>query len=142
MDAPSGFAPHFRKSPLTDPWEPLYSKILPDRVVIGLHVREAHCNSRGLVHGGLISALADNAMGLSCMGVHKAASGSTVASLVTVGLQVDFIGQAKIGQWLEFDTQFVKAGRTLSFANAFVFADGIAIARASTTFRALSNVIT
>ena len=27
---PEGFAPHFRKSPLTDPWEPLYSRVLPD----------------------------------------------------------------------------------------------------------------
>ena len=25
-DIPAGFEPHFRKSPLTDPWEPLYSK--------------------------------------------------------------------------------------------------------------------
>jgi hypothetical protein len=25
-DIPDGFEPHFRKSPLTDPWEPLYSK--------------------------------------------------------------------------------------------------------------------
>ena len=63
---PEGFQPHFRKSPLTDPWEPLYSKVLPDRVVIGLYVREPHTNSRGMLHGGLIAALADNAMGLSC----------------------------------------------------------------------------
>jgi len=25
-DAPDGFVPHFRKSPVTDPWEPLYSR--------------------------------------------------------------------------------------------------------------------
>ncbi|HEX5006792.1 MAG TPA: thioesterase, partial [Hyphomonadaceae bacterium] len=59
---PSGFEPHFRKSPLTDPWEPLYSKHLPDRIVLGLHTRQPHTNSRGLIHGGLIAALADNAL--------------------------------------------------------------------------------
>ena len=53
---PEGFEPHFRKSPLTDPWEPLYSKRLPDRVVVGLYVREPHTNSRGMLHGGLIAA--------------------------------------------------------------------------------------
>lgn len=53
-----GFAPHFRKSPLTAPWEPLYSRRTAQAVQIGLHIREAHCNSRGFVHGGLISALA------------------------------------------------------------------------------------
>ena len=135
---PEGFAPHFRKSPLTEPWEPLFSKRLPDRVVIGLHVRPAHCNSRGLLHGGLISALADNAMGLSCMAVLQTSGETGIKSMVTVGLQVDFLGQAKAGQWLAFDTHYVKTGRTLSFANAFVTADGDIIARAAATFRGLA----
>ena len=53
---------HFRRSPLTEPWEPLFSRKEARKVVMGLHVREAHCNSRGLLHGGLIAALADNAI--------------------------------------------------------------------------------
>jgi uncharacterized protein (TIGR00369 family) len=138
MTIPDGFAPHFRKSPLTEPWEPLYSKRLADRVVIGVEVRVPHCNSRGLLHGGLISALADNAMGLSCMAVIQANGESTIKSMVTVGMQVDFLGQAKVGQWLAFDTHYVKVGRTLSFTNAFVTADGEIIARAAATFRGLS----
>ena len=63
---PAGFAPHDRKSPLTDPWEPLYSRKTDRAVVLGLIAGPAHTNSRGFVHGGLIGALADNAMGLSC----------------------------------------------------------------------------
>ena len=51
-DLPAGFEPHFRKSPLTDPWEPIYSKRLPDRVVIGLRAREPHTNSRGSFTAG------------------------------------------------------------------------------------------
>ena len=54
--APDGFAPHFRKSPLTDPWEPIFSRRDTRKVIIGLKAREAHCNSRGMVHGGLIAA--------------------------------------------------------------------------------------
>ena len=138
MTAPEGFIPHFRKSPLTEPWEPLFSQRLPDRVVIGLHVRPCHCNSRGLLHGGLISALADNAMGLSCLAVLQTRGEAEIKSMLTVGLQVDFLGQAKQGQWLAFDTHYVKAGRTLSFTNAFVTADGEIIARAAATFRGLS----
>ena len=61
---PAGFERHFRRSPLTDPWEPLYSCRTPDAVVIGLRLAGAHTNSRGFAHGGLIGALADNAMGL------------------------------------------------------------------------------
>lgn len=133
--APEGFAPHFRKSSLTDPWEPLYSSVLPDRVIIGLHVRAPHTNSRGMLHGGLIAALADNAMGLSCVQVLAQQGRKPAGGLVTVSMATDFIGAAKLGQWVAVDTQYVKAGRTLCFAQAFVTADGEVIARADARFK-------
>ncbi len=129
---PPGFEPHFRKSPLTDPWEPLYSRKSGSEIVLGLVADEQHTNARGFVHGGLISALADNAMGLSC-----ALPRQGVGSLVTVSLNVDFLGVARQGQWLTFETGFVTTGRSLDFAQCFVMADGVACARANATFRAL-----
>ena len=92
LDPPVGFAPHDRKSPLTDPWEPLYSRKAPDAVVLGLRAGPAHTNSRGFVHGGLIGALADNAMGLSCGRASGHAGG-----FVTVNLNVDFLSTALDG---------------------------------------------
>jgi acyl-coenzyme A thioesterase PaaI-like protein len=129
-----GFAPHDRKSPLTDPWEPLYSRLAGDRVILALRAADAHTNSRGFVHGGLISALADNAMGLSC-----ARALGHVGGLVTVNLTLDFLGSAFKGQWLEFDTVFVKPGTTLCFTQAFVSADGKPCARANAVFRVLGR---
>jgi uncharacterized protein (TIGR00369 family) len=131
---PQGFEPHTRKSPLTQPWEPLLARSSHDRLVIGLRVATPHTNSRGLFHGGLIAALADNAMGLSC-GVVLAGQGVASGGLVTVSLAVDYMGKAEIGDWLEFDTDFVRVGRTLCFAGATVTAEGQAIARAHATFR-------
>jgi uncharacterized protein (TIGR00369 family) len=131
---PAGFEPHTRKSPLTAPWEPLYARKSEDRVVLGLTVATPHTNSRGLLHGGLIAALADNAMGLSCSAV-LAQGGGASNGLVTVSLAVDYMGKAEIGDWLEFDTDFVRAGRTLCFAGARVIAQGQTIARAHATFR-------
>ena len=125
-----GFSRHDRKSPLTAPWEPLYARTACDTVILGLRAAAAHTNSRGFVHGGLISALADNAMGLSC--ARRLGDG---ASLVTVNLTMDFLGSAFTGQWLEFDTVFVKPGGTLCFTQAFVTADGQACARANAVFR-------
>jgi len=135
MEPPAGFAPHFRKSCLTDPWEPLFSRVLADRVTIGLCVREPHTNSRGMLHGGLIAALADNAMGLSCVQVLTGEGRKPAGGLVTVSMATDFIGAAKLGQWVEVDTQYVKAGKTLCFAQAFVMADGEVIARADARFK-------
>src|SRR5258707_14499450 len=51
-EIPEGFEPHFRKSPLTDPWEPLYSKRTDKAVIIGLRLAKPHTNGRGLIHGG------------------------------------------------------------------------------------------
>lgn len=132
LTIPEGFERHDRKSPVTEPWEPIYRRDCGDRVVLGLRAAGAHCNSRGFVHGGVISAMADNAMGLSC-----ARRLGDVASLVTVNLAVDFLGSAQIGQWLEFDTAFVKPGGTLAFTQAFVTADGQPCARANAVFRVL-----
>ena len=129
-DIPEGFERHFRQSPLTDPWEPLYSKRTDKAVVIGLRLAKPHTNGRGLIHGGLIAALADNAMGYSCAHVMGGAS-----SLVTIGLAVDFIGTAQVGQWLVIETDVIRTGSTTCFAQSLIKADDTVIARANATFR-------
>jgi uncharacterized protein (TIGR00369 family) len=128
-DIPEGFERHFRHSPLTDPWEPIYSKRTAEAVIFGLRLATPHTNSRGLAHGGLITALADNAMGLSC--ALKLSGG---ARLVTVSLSIDFIGPAQVGQWLAIETDVIKTGGTLCFAQCLVTADGVNCARANATF--------
>src|ERR1700742_121729 len=91
-DVPDGFEPMTRRSTLSDPWRPLYWKTTDKAVIVGLRLSTPHTNSRGLIHGGLIAALADAAMGYSC--AHRMGN---KFSLVTVGLSVDFIGSAQTG---------------------------------------------
>jgi uncharacterized protein (TIGR00369 family) len=129
-DIPEGFERHFRKSPLTEPWEPIYSKKTDRAVIIGLRLAKPHTNGRGLVHGGLIAALSDNAMGYSCALV----MGWTM-SLVTISLAVDFVGSANVGQWLTVETDVIKTGTTICFAQSLIKADDVVIARANGTFR-------
>ena len=129
-EVPECFERHFRQSPLTDPWEPLYSKRTEKAVIIGLRLARPHTNSRGLIHGGLIAALSDNAMGYSCAHVMGGAS-----SLVTIGLALDFVGTAQVGQWLSVETDVIKTGSTICFAQCLIKADGLIIARANATFR-------
>ena len=129
-DVPTGFEPHFRKAPFTDPWEPLYSKKTEKAVIMGLRLAKAHPNARGLIHGGLIASLADNAMGYSCAQV---TGWST--SYVTVSLSIDYVGSAKTGQWLAVESDVIKTGSTICFAQSLIKADHVVIARASATFR-------
>lgn len=126
---PDGFQRHFRQSPVTDPWEPLYSRQQGEIFSLGLRIDRPHCNARGLLHGGVISALADNALGLCCVLQMER------VSALTVHLSMDFLAIGKIGQWLEVQATPTKLGRTLSFSDAQIFADGLIIARASATFR-------
>jgi uncharacterized protein (TIGR00369 family) len=129
-DIPEGYEPHFRKSPFTDPWEPLYSKKTDKSVSMGLRLGKPHTNSRGLIHGGLIASLADNSMGYSC----GQATGWTT-SFVTVSLAVDYVGSAQIGQWLAVECEVIKTGSTLCFAQSLIRADDAVIARANGAFR-------
>jgi uncharacterized protein (TIGR00369 family) len=128
-DIPEGFERHFRQSPLTDPWEPLYSKKTEKAVIMGLRLAMPHTNARGRIHGGLIAALADNAMGYSCAHAMGWAS-----SLVTISLAVDFVGSAEIGQWLSIESEVIRTGSTICFAQSLIKADEAVIARACGTF--------
>jgi len=131
---PEGFEPQSRGSPLTDPWEPIYQRKTADAIILGLWLAKPHTNARGFVHGGLIAALADKAMGHSCGQKLRAP-----VSLVTVGMAIDFIESAQIGQWLTVETDVIKTGGTLCFAQCFVRADGAPIARANATFRVVKK---
>ncbi|SDT39346.1 PaaI family thioesterase [Bradyrhizobium canariense] len=134
-DIPEGFERHFRQSPLTDPWEPLYSKRTDKAVIIGLRLAKPHTNGRGLIHGGLIAALADNAMGHSC-----AQQLGGTSSLVTISLAVDFIGTAKVGQWLAVESDVIRTGSTICFAQSLIKANDVTIARANGTFRVVPKI--
>tara|TARA_R110000868_G_scaffold125417_4_gene331341 strand:+ start:13375 stop:13803 length:429 start_codon:yes stop_codon:yes gene_type:complete len=131
---PHGFEPHFRQSPVTTPWEPLYSRQDDEAVAIAFRLAEQHCNSRGSLHGGVIAALADNAMGLSYVSAHRKIYGDG-SGAVTVSLNVDYVASAQIGQWIVVEPRIVKAGRSMGFVEATISADNTIIARASATFR-------
>src|SRR6201994_3822892 len=135
-DVPAGFEPHFRKAPFTDPWEPLYSKKTDKAVFMGLRLAKAHTNARGLIHGGLIASLADNAMGYSCA---QATDWGT--SFVTISIAVDYVGTADIGQWLAVECDVINTGSTICFAQALIKADDVVIARANATFRVVPKKV-
>jgi acyl-coenzyme A thioesterase PaaI-like protein len=71
-------------------------------------------------------------MGLSC-----GLSLTGISGLVTVGLSLDFLSTARLGQWLEIRPTVLRTGKTLSFCTATIYADETVCARANATFRAL-----
>lgn len=132
-EIPSGFARHFRQSPVTDPWEPLYSQREGSLFCLGLRIAPPHCNARGLLHGGVISTLADNALGISCVLQVED------MSALTIQLSTDFLAVGKLGQWLEVRAEPRKVGRSIAFADALITADGCLMARASGIFKVVAR---
>ena len=132
---PAGYLPHARRSPLTAPWEPLFARETADAMQLAVEIREAHCNSRGFAHGGLISALADNAMGWSAVRQAHQRQGTEKAGAVTVSLTLDFIDAAQVGDCIEFHPAVLKVGRTIAFVDCRVLCGKRLIARASASFR-------
>lgn len=131
---PPGFELFTRPSPLMDPWRPIYAKTEVDRVILGLYLREAHTNSRATAHGGLIAAIADQAMGMSC-GVKLKSERIEGTGLWTTSLTIDYLDAAKLGQWLAFDTFFSRVGKVNCNAEINVTADRATIARGRAAFR-------
>jgi uncharacterized protein (TIGR00369 family) len=130
LTIPADFQTHFRKSPVTDPWEPLYSRRRPDGVDLLFEVCDSHCNSRGFLHGGVLAALCDNVMGLSLGSVLNNAS----ANIVTITLTLDYLGSAKVGDVILIEPRVVRAGGNIGVCDALARSGDKIIVRANATF--------
>jgi uncharacterized protein (TIGR00369 family) len=98
------------------------------RAVVELEAGERHHNPMGTVHGGILTDIADAAMGI--------AYASTLAegeSFTTVELKMNFLKQVREGT-LRAEGRVVNAGRTLGLVECDVTdEDGRLVARASST---------
>ncbi|MEL7112637.1 MAG: PaaI family thioesterase, partial [Pseudomonadota bacterium] len=81
--------------------------------------------------------LSDNAMGLSCMVALGNAGRDAGKGLVTVSLGTDYLGSAKLGEWLEIDPEPVKVGGSICFARAIIRGNDRPVAMANATFKIL-----
>lgn len=132
-DIPEGFETIFRSSPFLDLLGPLYNKRTDSCLVIGFRAVEKHCNARGLVHGGVLSSLADIALGYNA-----AFSEEQPIPMVTASLTIDYAGTAKLGDWIEIESDVQKVGRRMAFANCYFVVEAKRIARASCVFNVIS----
>lgn len=131
---PDDFEPIFRSSPYLELLGPIYNKRTEGDLIIGFRAEQKHCNARGLVHGGVLSSLADIALG------YNAAFSSAMkpVPMVTASLTIDYVGSASLGDWVEIKVDVQKVGRKMAFANSYFYVGAKRIARASGVF----NVIT
>lgn len=128
-DVPAGFTALYRSSPFLDVIGPLFSRGEGDNLVIGLRIDSKHTNARGFAHGGVLSTLADIALGYA-----MESTAEKSVSLVTANLTLDYAGTAKVGDWIEANVDIQKVGSRLAFANAYLCVGASRIVRASAVF--------
>jgi uncharacterized protein (TIGR00369 family) len=108
---PAGFAPVDSKSPFMEVNGPIYAAIDEPTLHLGFRVEQRHCNPNGSLHGGMLATLADFAMGRAL-----GRSRDTLQPLVTVNLNLDYIGTTAAGAWVEIFVQLNKVSGGVVFA--------------------------
>jgi uncharacterized protein (TIGR00369 family) len=79
---------------------PWFEKIDNGRVIRGFLPAARHANALGIVHGGMLAAFLDSAMGTAVWRTLGRRS-------VTLRLSLDFLGPARIGDWLQAEGEVV-----------------------------------
>jgi uncharacterized protein (TIGR00369 family) len=98
--------------------------------VVEMTATEEMANHAGFVHGGMISTLADSAMGRS---IHTLKPG--VARAMSFDLKLNFINAARIGETLTATGHVIHAGRRTVVVECRVEGkEGRLVATASATF--------
>jgi uncharacterized protein (TIGR00369 family) len=98
--------------------------------VVEMTPTEDMANHSGFVHGGMISTLADSAMGRSVRTLKPG-----VIRAMSFDLKLSFIGAAKIGEKLRATGRVIHAGRRTVVTDCRIEGkDGRLVATASATF--------
>ena len=91
-----------------------------------------HCNSHGIVHGGLMMTMIDLTL------VARAKRHAT-EQLVTVSLNSEFTAPARQGDLIEATATVVRRTRSLAFVRGELHVDGTVILSASAVLKAIGN---
>jgi len=97
------------------------------RQIVGLRAEQHHCNSDGVVHGGLLLAMADFALSFRGPG--------DIPPRITMALNAEFAGAARRGDWIEAHVDVQKVGKSSVFANCFLCVGDTRIVRAGGVFK-------
>ena len=110
------------------------AEVEPGRVVVELDAHAGHRHEGGIVQGGIITQIADAAMGMSLMTEQEEGLTNT-----TIELKINFL-RPVVGGRLRAVGRVVQMRRTLLFGEADVFdSEDRLVARASSTCLALER---
>ncbi len=87
-----------------------------------------HCNSIGLIHGGMLSAFLDGVLA-------SAAARDSGRTAITVHLSIDFLDMGRAGDWVMGEASLTRATSDLAFVEGRAHIAGRSLARATGVFK-------
>jgi acyl-coenzyme A thioesterase PaaI-like protein len=88
-----------------------------------------HCNSIGLIHGGMLAAFLDGVL------ASAAARGGGGGAPITVHLSIDFLDMGRAGDWVMGEASLARATSDLAFVEGRAHIAGRNLARATGVFK-------
>lgn len=110
---------------------PMYGRLTGEKVVLGFRVEQRHTNPVGMCHGGMLASFAD--MLIPCAAMYRTQMERRF--LPTVSLQIDYMGAALLGAWVQGEAQILRTTRNLVFGQGLVTADGAPALRISGIYK-------
>ena len=110
---------------------PLYARLQGDRLQLGFRVEARHTNPLNICHGGMLATFAD--MLLPCVAIYQ--GGTERRFLPTISLQVDYLGSAAPGAWVQGEGEVLRTTRNMVFVQGLVSADAVPAMRVSGIFK-------
>jgi len=89
------------------------------RVVMSIKLEDRHMNPGGVLHGGVLTTLMDEATAHAIVTV-RGLEVMAEAPLATVDMNVSFLAAARPGDELECEARTLRIGRAVAFAEAEV----------------------
>ena len=135
LTAPHGFKPLNVGGAFMQACGPLHGRLTREgdrnRVHIGFRVESRHTNPVGVCHGGMLATLADM-MAAICVPYQ---TDLPRHFFPTISLQLDFLAPARIGAWVQLETDILRTTRNLIFVQGLITADDELALRASAIYK-------
>lgn len=131
VNIPEGFRPVKFGGPFISHNGPFYAKWTGERVLLGFRVERRHTNPLGMCHGGMLASLAD--MLMPCAALYQTQAERRF--LPTISLQIDYMGAAPLGAWVQGEADILRSTRNLLFGQGLISADGQPALRISGIFK-------
>ena len=131
-DPPPGFKPANFSPGFLDRGGPYWLGKAEGRTIVGLRIDEGHLNYQDVAHGGVLTTFADVALSFALF-----ASEHPPLPVATATLTVNFLGAARLGDWLEADARIDRIGKRLGYASGAIRCGDETVATMSGVFSIL-----